>query len=388
MLVGYLSVVTVAAAWRSRRAAAPAVGEPSHRFAVLVPAYNEEQVIGSMLASLHAVDYPKDLFSVHVVADNCTDGTAAVVRGSGFELHERNLPNRPGKGPGLQWLIGELRANAVPYDALVFIDADTEVDPGFFRAMDRQLASGAKVVQGHYAVRDDGDSPVVAFRSAAMAARTFLRPLGREAIGGSAGLHGNGMMFRSDQVDTLRWSDHLTEDVELHLELLLDGLKVSFAPDARIAAEMPDTVDASRSQHERWERGRLELARRFVPRLVRRVVSGGPSGRIAYADAALDQLVPPLSVLVMGTAGWMLSEAVQTATFGTAANRRRLAWSVVAMLAQCAHVLTALRLVNAPPSTYRALLQAPRMMVWKAGLWARVLVRPAGVTWSRTTRNA
>ena len=297
-ITAYLGILTVAAARAAKSAPTSSPPTPPrHRFVVMIPAHNEERLIGSTLASLAELDYPAGWVQTHVVTDNSTDGTASIVRATAAELHERDDPDHAGKGPALHWLTARLRERGQLADAVVFIDADTIVDSAFLTVVDRHLTSGAGVVQAHYAVRDVDSTPIVAFRAAAMSARTYLRPLGRTAIGGSAGLHGNGMVFRTDVIEGQRWSDHLTEDVELHLDLLLDGTRVAFAPDARIEAEMPDSLEAARTQHERWERGRLELAARYVPRLVRRTITGGPAGRVAYADAAMDQIVPPLSVV-------------------------------------------------------------------------------------------
>ena len=123
-------------------------------------------------------------------------------------------------------------------------------------------------MQGQYRVRDPGASTAAALRSAALALRHHLRPLGRTALGGSCGLFGNGMAFRAEVLRARAWTDHLTEDIELQMELLLEGVLVAYAPDAVVEAEMPTTLEGARTQNERWERGRIELARRYVPRLV------------------------------------------------------------------------------------------------------------------------
>jgi len=224
-------------------------------------------------------------------------------------------------------------------------------------------------------------------RSAALAVRHYLRPLGRTALGASCGLYGNGMVFRSEVLRGYRWTDHLTEDAELQMELLVRGQLVDFAPDAVIEAEMPHTLDAARTQNERWELGRAQIARRFVPTLARRAVSPAASHRVACADAVADHLVPPLSVVA--------AAAVGAASLGQAARwlsparatRRVASLGVVTCLALGAHVLSALRMVGAPRSVYLALLQAPRMVMWKVALWVRVLARPAEVRWVRTARN-
>ena len=154
--VGYLTILTAAAWWGLRRRRPGAAGAPRHRIAVLVPAHDEERLIGATLDSLRAMDYPPELFAVHVVADNCADGTADVVRARGFDVHERHDTAAPGKGPALQWLMARLDQQGATHDAVAFVDADTVADPGFLRAVDRALSAGHVVVQGHYAVRDEG----------------------------------------------------------------------------------------------------------------------------------------------------------------------------------------------------------------------------------------
>lgn len=388
-VAGYLGVVT-AAAWRAvargehRTVLPPA---PSHRFVVLVPAHDEERLIGSSLDSLAALDYPAWLFSVHVVCDNCTDATAAIVRGRGAEAHERVAPDDPGKGPALGWLLQRLWDRGEAHDAVVVIDADTTVSPNLLRVADARLAAGASVVQAHYAVREAEASPTTAFRAAALSVRHYLRPLGRTHLGGSTGLYGNGMVFAAAVLRTRSFSSHLTEDIELGLDLLLDGTTVAFAPDAVVEAEMPTSVEASQTQHERWERGRLEMARRYVPRLVRRAVTGGPAGRVAYADAAVDQLLPPFSLVAAGAVGATALAALAALVAPGRRSRRRLLAAVAACGVQAAYVLSGLRLVDAPAAVYRSLAQAPKLVLWKVGLWFRVLRRPDGVAWVRTARN-
>jgi cellulose synthase/poly-beta-1,6-N-acetylglucosamine synthase-like glycosyltransferase len=387
--VGYLTLLT-AAAWRAIRAgehrtATPS--EPRHRFLIAIPAHNEEKLIADALSSIRALDYPRELVRTHVVADNCTDATTMIAAAHGAEVYERVAPHDPGKGPALQSLLRRAWADGADHDAVVIMDADSLLSPNFLRVMDAKLAAGAEIVQSHYAVRDAGSSSATAFRAAALAARHYLRPLGRSHLGASAGLYGNGMVFRDDVLRTRTWSHHLTEDIEFQLECLLDGTPVAFAPDAVVEAEMPTTLEASQTQHERWERGRLDMVKRFVPALLGRAVTGASPGRVRSADAAADQLVPPFSLLVMGTGGLCVLAVGQSILAG-----RRAWWrlpTVGALVAlQGVYVLSALWMVDAPPEIYRSLLSAPRQVLWKARLWSRVLARRDDVAWVRTARNA
>ena len=271
----------------------------------------------------------------------------------------------------------------------MIVDADTTVDPAFLAVMDATLSAGAPVVQAYYAVHEP-TSTTAAFRSAALAARHYLRPLGRNHVGGSSGLFGNGMVFAAEVLDRHEWTNHLTEDIELQLELLLAGTRVRFAPDAVVAAEMPATIEASTSQHERWERGRMDMARRFLGPLLRGALSGGPAGRVAYLDAAADQLVPPFSIVVLATVGWGAVAVVRTlaGTGSTAAKRDLVAAGAASARCRrrtsCRHCASS----AAPASTYRSLAAAPRLVLWKLGLWTKVLRRGEAVTWTRTKRNA
>ena len=210
-------------------------------------------------------------------------------------MHERRNLECPGKGAALNWLTDELSNSE--FDVLVVIDADTIVDPDFLAALDRAFPRDASVVQGYYGVDEPGIPPAVGLRFAAIACRHHLRPLARNVFGASCGLYGNGMAFRADDhCRPRRWSNHLIEDAEFQIELLLDGHKVTYVPDAVLRAEMPASLDGATSQNERWELGRLQLARHYVPRLIRRTAIGGPLPRHVYLDAIADLISPPLSL--------------------------------------------------------------------------------------------
>jgi 1,2-diacylglycerol 3-beta-glucosyltransferase len=388
-LTGYLAVLT-AAGLRKRpdRSSADALADSSpRRFALLVPAHNEEAVIGRTLDSFSHLDYPRDQFQVHVVADNCSDGTADVVRSCGFNAHVRVDTASPGKGPALNWLLDRLQADGAPFDTVVIVDADTTLHTDFLRHMAVALDGGAQAAQAYYGVHDPGGSTAAALRSAALACRHNLRPLGRSAIGASCGLYGNGMAFDKELMKGRRWSGHLTEDMEFQMDLLLDGQRVAYVAGALLEAEMPHNLDSATSQNERWELGRQQMARRYIPTLVRRLISGPRELRVAHADAIFDHLVPPLSVLIAANMLCGVGSAAMTVARGRRIDRLNLVSSVISATVIVLHVTAGLRSVDAPRSTYRALLHAPRMVAWKIRLWLRVLARPEAVTWTRTTRN-
>jgi cellulose synthase/poly-beta-1,6-N-acetylglucosamine synthase-like glycosyltransferase len=389
VLSAYLALLTGAAGTRRARGSSQArpMATSARRFVILVPAHNEEPVIHRMLESFRNLDYPPEQFEVHVVADNCTDCTADVVRRWGFTAHDRTDLASPGKGPALNWLYDRLIEDGASFESVLIIDADTTVHPAFLNHIAAALDNGAHVAQAYYAVNDADGSSAAALRSAALACRHHLRPLGRTTIGASSGLYGNGMAFDKAMMDGRRWSGHLIEDAEFQMELLLDGERVAYVPEAVLEAEMPHTLDSATSQNQRWELGRLQLARRYVPQLARRLHRGPAKLRTAYADAILDHLTPPLSVLVALNVCCAVGSSGMAATRRHRIDRLNMAASLLSAGVIVVHVMSGLRSVHAPRSTYRALMKAPKLIVWKLVLWGRVILRPSSVTWKRTTRN-
>lgn len=387
LLSAYLAAVTIAGRSRSRVKNLPS-SQASHRFAILVPAHNEELTIERALRSFADLDYPRDQFEVHVVTDNCTDDTAGVVRRSGFGVHERLDPETPGKGPALNWLSERLRDSGCNADIAVIVDADSTLDQQFLHAMSAAFDRGARAAQGFYAVSDPETSTAASLRWAALACRHHLRPLGRQALGGSCGLYGNGMAFDWTLMKDRQWSGHLTEDAEFQLKLLLDSERVVYVPAALLHAEMPQTLDDSTTQNERWELGRLQLAKRYLPTLARRAVTGPHGLRPAYLDAAFDQLLPPLSVLAAADLACLTGSAAMVVFGSGRAGRVNLVMATCCSVALVGHVWSGLRSVDAPRSAFVALLRAPKLIAWKLALWLRVLARPSSVKWQRTKRIA
>lgn len=379
----YLGILT--AAGSVARPRAHSTGPRTTRFVICVPAHNEEAVIGDTVQALTQQSYPTALYQIHVVADNCTDRTADLAAHAAATVHVRNDVQNPGKGAALNWLHDRLPH--AEFDVLVVVDADTVADSGMLAAFDRAFSEGAAVVQGHYGVKDPATSPAVSFRYAALACRHHLRPLGRKRIGASCGLYGNGMAFRADVIGDRRWSNHLVEDAELQIELLLDGVIVTYAPDAMLWAEMPDTSEASQTQNERWELGRMQVVRASFASLLRRSIAGGRLPRRTYVDAIFDQITPPLSLLAVLDAAVVGSGLLAAATSTRHRINPALVGGLVSGAVLAVHVLTALKLVEAPRAVYRSLRSAPRLVAWKVLLLARVARRPAAVSWTRTRRN-
>jgi 1,2-diacylglycerol 3-beta-glucosyltransferase len=375
ILVGYLLFLTVSAL--AARPISPRRAAARRRFAVLVPAHNEQAVIGRLLSSLNQLDYPRAQFDVCVVADNCDDATASIARSNGARVYERHDSAEKAKGFALRWLIQQLAAEGRAYEAFVVIDADSVVAPNFLACMDARLDGGAKVIQAYYSVLNSDQSALAGLRYAALAAVHYLRPLGRAAFGLSCGLKGNGMCFSAEIIERFEWQWFtLAEDVEFHLALVDHGIAVQFAPETWVKADMPVTLNQATSQNVRWERGRLQLVRQHVPRLL---MSGLRQGSWVKLDAAAEQLIPPLSM--------PLAVCATLAPIAWLTGNPGLAILALGCLgAYVVYITMALVLVRAPLGIYLALGMAPVYVAWKVGVYFRSVVGARTTAWIRTSR--
>lgn len=401
VLVGYLALLTAASNLAERRTRLQP-GQPTKRFAILIPAHNEERLLPGLLTSLARLDYPTNLFDVHVVADNCSDQTAVAGERGGANVHVRTDLVQRGKGPALQWLFERVRQAEMHFDAVVILDADSIVSQNFLQVMAARLDAGELVIQAYYAVRDPGSSWSSSLRFTALALLHYLRPLGRMALGGSVGLKGNGMVFSTAIFSRYPWSAAITEDIELHMKLILDGERVTFAPDAVVWGEMPGSLANSASQHDRWERGRLEMRRRYVPELAQKCLAKILTGQFKQAylffDAILEHIIPPFSVLVGLNLLFFLVNLFLAALVGKQGGEMlfaaadSLVWvnlylSLLLLLGQAFYVASGLRAVQATGQIYLGLLYTPAYLVWKLLQYGRVLFQRGDLEWVRTKRN-
>lgn len=370
----YLLFLTMAGVgYRTRP---PARSSPKTRFAVLIPAHNEEHQLPTLLESLLDTGYPKELLGIYVVADNCSDGTAEVARRFGAETFQRHDQAKKGKGYALHWLWQQVSMADTDVDAYLCIDADCHVFQNFLHTMDEQFQNGARVVQGYYAVADPFRSDVSSLRFIAMALKHFVRPLGRSRLKLSCGLFGTGMGFDRNVLSGTGWEAFtLAEDIEYYLQLTRLGIPVTFAPNAIVSSPMPNTLGDSRSQNLRWEKGRLQMLCKHGPGLLLKGVLQGDFRKI---DAVIEQAIPPLSVT------FTVVFALLPATWFTSPTWL-FALSVVTVAAYCGHVFIGLALAGVPLRAYRSLTHVPRYILWKLLLYAQALL-PGRHQWVRTRR--
>ncbi len=247
--------------------------EPNKSFAVLVAAHNEEQVVGALMENLKQLDYPKHLYDVFVICDNCTDRTAEIVRAHGMNACVRTNQNLRGKGYAIEWMLKELWAMPRQYDAVVMFDADNLAAPNFLNEMNNDLCSGARVIQGYIDTKNPEDSWITASYGVSYWYINRLWQLSRSNLNMANFLGGTGMCFETNLLKEIGWgATSLVEDLEFTMRSVMRGVYPKFNYEAKVFDEKPLTFKASARQRLRWMQGHFTVARRYFFPLLWRAI--------------------------------------------------------------------------------------------------------------------
>lgn len=382
-----VAAILVAAAYRLAFALAWLLGggrpQPTsrdaelRRFRVVIPAHDEELMIEGLLASIREADYPADRIEVQVVADNCRDATAARARAAGARVAERSDPANPGKGQALAWFFAE--ADLGGADAVALFDADNRVHPDFFRAMNRELAAGGRVLQGYYGIANPDASTFTRMIAVTYVMKNLLFYGGKRRLGRSVILMGTGMVFDADVIRAHGWrAQSIGEDLEQTFNLLEHGERIDFVPDACIEAAESTDLGQGYAQRQRWSSGRRAL----FGRARHSIREGLARGRPAAVDCGVELLMPTYAGLANATllalvAGVLLRPVSPGLLVGAGA----------ALGSQLFELAAGLWLMRASPRFVGALLFAPVFLVFRAGVDALAALGFRRHVWARTARR-
>jgi len=271
---------------------------PSKKFAVIVAAHNEHAVIGQLVDNLQELNYPKDLYDIYVIADNCTDRTAHIARMAGAIVCERTDDTQKSKGYALEWMFQKLfdmEKTGKVYDAVAIFDADNLVHPQFLMEMNNRLLKGDRIIQGFLDAKNPYDTWVSGTFAIAFWFIDHVSHLAKTNIGLSAVLGGTGMCITIDVLKKYGWrATCLTEDMEFTMKSLAEGIKTTWAHDAIVYDEKPLTFKQSWIQRKRWAQGQFDVAHRFIPKML---VEGWRRKDIRIWDGCIYLLQPHFLML-------------------------------------------------------------------------------------------
>jgi cellulose synthase/poly-beta-1,6-N-acetylglucosamine synthase-like glycosyltransferase len=328
------------------------------RFLVLIPAHNEAPVIGHCLQAIFADARERDW--VLVVADRCTDATASVARRFGASVLERSPDEEPGRAAARQ--AGLEHARALEWDAVVMLDADSVIAPGFFAACELALAAGADAVQARSESKR-GRTLATEASLAAFALQGITIPRGRDRLGLSVRLRGTGMAIRRPLALAHRFRAPASEDLVFTLDLIMDGTRCRHVDSARLRSEGETRWSTFGGQKVRYEAGRMAAARAQLPRLLTRAIHHRDA---AALEAAWFLATPPFALATVSLLTALALAAVAQAWLVAAVFGAALA--TLALV-----IVTGLVQARAGLRTWLALLAAPWYLAWKTVIQLRAL---------------
>ena len=243
----------------------PILEDKQNRFMAIIPAHNEESVIGNLIESLKKQDYPKELYDIYVIADNCTDKTAQIAKSLGAIVYERFDEENKTKGHALNWFLNQKIEEDAPYDAFCVFDADNIVDKKFIKSMNKKLCQGEDVVQGYRDIKNPTDSWVSAGYAIFYWTMNRFYHLARYNLGLSPLINGTGFMVKFDVVKPNGWDTQtLTEDIEFSLKRIIAGKKLGWSTEAIVYDEQPVGFKQSWSQRSRWTVGHMQCIQNYT----------------------------------------------------------------------------------------------------------------------------
>ena len=272
-----------------------------HRYAVLISARNEQNVIGHLLDSINAQDYPKNLVTVFVVADNCTDNTARVAREHGAVVYERFNHVKVGKGYALNELLGHIeRDYGRVFDAFMVFDADNLLEPNYITEMNRTFSDGYEIITSYRNSKNYADNWVSSGYALWFLREAAFLNHSRHLLKTSCAVSGTGFLFSRRILEQRGgWNFYLlTEDIEFTIANVIAGERIGYCKDAVFYDEQPTTFRQSCRQRMRWARGYMQVFGAYGLKLL----AGIPKRNgFACFDMAM-AIMPAIVLTVVGIA--------------------------------------------------------------------------------------
>jgi hypothetical protein len=355
--------------------AAPSVGARG-RIAVVIPAHDEQERVAATVAAVRAELRAVD--RVIVVADNCSDDTAAMARPAGADTIERHDKTRCGKGYALQFGVDHLRHD--PPETVVFIDADCQPAPGAIARIAERAAYLNRPVQALYLMKaPDGADAKSAVSAFAWLLMNRVRMSGLQQLAGVTRLTGSGMAFPWTAISTADLaSGEIVEDLALTIRMTGAGSPPFLDLGALVTSELARSEAGAATQRARWEHGSLRMAARQAPGLLLKGLKGdGKALALAF-----DLAVPPLTVFAAMLTGMVVASAA-IALAGAASALKIAVWALLLFAAAIALGWTAYGRAVLPPETLKAI--GPYLL-GKARVYGAEGRRSAE-RWTRTDRG-
>ena len=237
----------------------------AHRFAVLIAARNEETVINHLIDSINTQTYDQGEVTVFVVADNCTDQTAACARKMGAIVYERFDQTKIGKGHAMEFLLNQMEKDYAPFDGYFVFDADNVLDQNYILEMNKTFSDGYDIITSYRNSKNYGDNWISSGYAIWFLWESEFLNRGRMLLGTSCAVSGTGFFFSRRIIEKYGgWKFFLlTEDIQFTVDNVLSGEKIGYCRQAMLYDEQPVKFQQSFRQRMRWAKGFFQVFHRY-----------------------------------------------------------------------------------------------------------------------------
>lgn len=272
--------------------------EKNRKFAIVIPASDDNKVIAKSLYSISGMVYPKNMYDLIVLADNCTDSSIKIARNLGATVLERSNNLKNSKSSSLQWAIDQILSWDKNYDAVVLFDSNSLVSGNYLEVMNYYLEQGNKVVQssGLIPPKTEGWTEI---EWIGFLLDNYVKPMGRKVLGLGVGLLGTGMCFTTEVLRQIPWrTPSLADDFGYELTLYLKGVKIEFSPEAYAWIQRPK-AKTGKLQRYQWPFSSYPIIRKYAFKLLAAAFRKKP---VKYFDRFIDLITPSFveSLLLIG----------------------------------------------------------------------------------------
>ena len=247
-----------------------------HKYGIVIAARNEENVIGNLLDSISKQDYPKELLTVFVVADNCNDNTAKIVREKGYICYERFDDTNKTKGFALKFLFEQIDKDygITNYEGYFVFDADNLLKQDYISKMNDAFSSGEKIITSFRNTKNFGENFIASSYGIhwIRSIRTMHRA--RSVLHLATNIQGTGFLFSSEIVKDGWKYTSLTEDRAMTADCVKDGYMISYQDEAIFYDEQPTKIKIALRQRLRWSKGLLLAFLESGPKLFINIFCG------------------------------------------------------------------------------------------------------------------
>jgi len=245
----------------------------NHKYAVVIAARNESAVIAQLIKSIKKQNYPSELLDIYVVADNCTDNTAAVAKKAGAKVFERFNKQLVGKGYALDYAFKNLIKGNKCYEGYFVFDADNLLDENYVSEMNKVFDNGYKIITSYRNSKNYDTNWLTAGYSLWFLREAKYLNNSRMILNTGCAISGTGFMV-SDEIIRKNngWKHHLlTEDIEFTIDSALHGEKIGYCGNAVLYDEQPYLFKQSWNQRLRWAKGFYQVFAKYGINLIKAI---------------------------------------------------------------------------------------------------------------------